>query len=310
VKAYRAALGPVAVVLLFVAAALWSPFEPHRPPSDAIAMEPVSWSDEDWETLESTLRWAIGAGVDTLPLGERMAEIGLSFVGTAYVPGTLEVAGPERLVINFQGLDCVTFVENVFALSRIVRSDAPQRLDDRAYVQGAYERELTTLRYRDGVIAGYPSRLHYFTDWITANERGFRLKDVTETLGGVVDPEPIDFMTTHRDAYPQLVDPANVERIQIVERALSEWPRNVIPQSEIAAVSDRIKNGDIIAATSTVEGLDVAHTGLALWVGGTLRLMHAPLVGSAVEVSETTLAERVEGISGQDGIIVARPLGR
>ena len=40
-----------------------------------------------------------------------------------------------------------------------------------------------------------------------------------------------------------------------------------IPQDRIAGVADRIHDGDIIAATSTVPGLDVAHTGLALWVG-------------------------------------------
>ena len=61
------------------------------------------------------------------------------------------------------------------------------------------------------------------------------------------------------------------------------------------------------AATSTVAGLDVAHTGLALWVDGTLRLLHAPLVGEAVQISETSLAERILRIDGQDGIIVARP---
>jgi len=62
--------------------------------------------------------------------------------------------------------------------------------------------------------------------------------------------------------------------------------------------------------TSTVEGLDVAHTGIALWVDGTLRLLHAPLVGEAVQISEVSLAERIESIDGQDGIIVARPIER
>ena len=47
---------------------------------------------------------------------ERIAELALTFVGTRYVPGTLEAEGPERLVINFRELDCVTFVENVLAI--------------------------------------------------------------------------------------------------------------------------------------------------------------------------------------------------
>jgi hypothetical protein len=38
--------------------------------------------------------------------------------------------------------------------------------------------------------------------------------------------------------------------------------------------------------------------------------MHAPLVGDSVQISEIPLAERIQGISGQDGIMVARPLER
>ena len=55
-------------------------------------------------------------------------------------------------------------------------------------------------------------------------------------------------------------------------------------------------------------GLDIAHTGLALWVDGKLHLMHAPLVGTVVEISKLPLADRIQGIEGQDGIMVARPL--
>jgi hypothetical protein len=35
--------------------------------------------------------------------------------------------------------------------------------------------------------------------------------------------------------------------------------------------------------------------------------MHAPLVGSVVEISEVPLADRILDIRGQDGILVARP---
>ena len=51
----------------------------------------------------------------------------------------------------------------------------------------------------------------------------------------------------------------------------------------------------------------MAHTGLALWQDGRLHLLHAPLVGRSVEISAVPLAERIQGIGGQDGIMVARP---
>ena len=80
-----------------------------------------------------------------------------------------------------------------------------------------------------------------------------------------------------------------------------------MPEERLAAVAPSIRDGDIIAATSTVAGLDVAHTGLALWVDGTLRLLHAPLVGDSVQISEESLPQRIRRIRGQDGILVARP---
>jgi len=191
-----------------------------------------------------------------------------------------------------------------------LKSDVVAQFEDRAAVEGEYERGLQTLRYRNDRIDGYPSRLHYFTDWIGDNQRKRLLRDITGELGGIEDLSRIDFMSTHPDAYRQLAEPTNVEAIRQIEARLSAVGRRFIPQADIAAVTDRISNGDIIAVTSTVAGLDIAHTGLALWVDGTLRLLHAPLVGDAVQISDVTLAERIARIDGQDGIIVARPLER
>ncbi|MGE0160869.1 MAG: N-acetylmuramoyl-L-alanine amidase-like domain-containing protein [Gemmatimonadales bacterium] len=306
---YRALLGPVAVLLLVGAAILWSPFEPHRPPvvEEVGAPSAATWLDEDWRIFEEKVRWAAAQGLDTVPIGRAVAEIGRTFVGTAYVPQTLEVEGPERLVIDFRGLDCVTFVENAFTLARFVQRGGAELLRDRPAAETAYARLLTELRYRGGVLDGYPSRLHYFSDWIADNARRGLVTDLRTALGGERDTEPVDFMSTHPDAYRQLADPANLERVRESERVLTAAGRTYVPEDRIADVAPRIQDGDIIAATSTVAGLDVAHTGLALWQDGELHLLHAPLVGDSVEISTVPLAERILSIGGQDGILVARP---
>jgi len=308
---YRGLLGPVAIFLLVAAAVLWSPFEPHRPPvvNDLPVAEPAGpWLDEDWHIFEQKVRWAAAEGLDTLPIGRSIAEIGRSFVGTAYVPRTLEVEGPEGLVINFRGLDCVTFVENAFALARFLKAGGAELLADRPTAQASYARLLAELRYRGGVVDGYPSRLHYFSEWVADNARRGLVRDLGEELGGERDVEPVDFMSTHPDAYRQLADPSNLDRIRETERALTAAGRTYVPEGRIAEVAAAIHDGDVIAATSTVPGLDVAHTGLALWVNGELHLLHAPLVGDSVEISTQPLAERILSIQGQDGILVARPV--
>ncbi|MFW5904937.1 MAG: N-acetylmuramoyl-L-alanine amidase-like domain-containing protein, partial [bacterium] len=165
------------------------------------------------------------------------------------------------------------------------------------------------LRYRSGDLEGYPSRLHYFSDWIRDAEEKGLVDDVTPGLGGIPDSTALDFMSTHPDAYRRLGDPAVLEEIRRTEARLSEHPRIFVPEDRIAEVAPGIRDGDIIAATSTVEGLDIAHTGIALWRDGSLHLLHAPLVGDSVQLSPQTLARRIAEIESQDGIMVARPTG-
>ena len=45
--------------------------------------------------------------------------------------------------------------------------------------------------------------------------------------------------------------------------------------------------------------VDIAHTGIAVWRDGELRLLHAPLVGKDVQLSESSLADRIVRIQGQ-----------
>lgn len=267
------------------------------PPAEVPPPGPLA---RDRAIFEETMAFARAERLDTLPMGETIARIGRRFVGTPYEPGTLEVPGPERLVVNLRTLDCVTFVESVLAMSRVVHQGS--------YDFDAFQAELQRIRYRGGVLDGYASRLHYFSEWISDNERMGIVRGVTRELGGERVEEPVRFMSSNARLYPKLADPEQLEAIRRMEERLSAAPRYFVPQERIAEVAPRIRNGDVIAATSTVEGLDVAHTGFALWVDGRLHLMHAPLVGKSVEISEHPLAERIRGIRGQDGILVARPV--
>ena len=263
---------------------------------------------EDWDIVRSTLAWAWDEELHLLPLGETMARIGVTFVGTTYVPRTLEVEGPERLVVNLRELDCVTFVENVLALGRFVHLHDQTVFDDEEQLRAEYRRLLTEIRYRGGHLEGYPSRLHYFSEWIADNEARGLVHDISRELGGMADDTPIDFMSTHPDAYRQLSEPGVVDEIERAEARLSARPRYFIGEAHIEDAAGGIADGDIIAATSTVGGLDIAHTGLALVRDGSVFLLHAPLVGSAVQISEVPLSARVQRIEGQDGIMVARPM--
>ncbi|MBT8396340.1 MAG: DUF1460 domain-containing protein [Gemmatimonadetes bacterium] len=271
-------------------------------------LRPQDGTDRDWEVFRASVSRAWEAGLDTLPMGEAVVRIGQSFVGWPYGPGTLEVAGEEGVVVNFEEFDCVTLVENALALARFIKTQEPTVLTSELRAREAYKGAIREIRYRRGRVDGYPSRLHYFSDWILDNEGKGLVKEMTREFGGEEDSEAIDFMSAHPEAYRQLANPANYSAIMDTESRLSGMTRFKIPEAEIPLWVAEIQNGDIIAATSTVEGLDVAHTGLAYWQGLDLHLLHAPLVGESVEVSRLHLAERILRLSGQDGIRVVRPL--
>ncbi len=270
-------------------------------------LRPHQGTEADWAILREKASLAWEMGWDSLPMGVSMARIGETLVGTAYVPHTLELPGEEQVVVNLQEMDCVTFVENVLALARLIRLAEPAVLESDLQLQELWVGLLREIRYQGGRVTGYPSRLHYFSDWIQDNEAKGLVREVTRELEGELDLEAIDFMTRNPQSYRQLANPAFLEAVWRREVFLNSQDRWRIPEEDIASRTPWIRDGDIIAVTSTVDGLDVAHTGLALWKEGALHLLHAPLVGEAVEVSREPLADRILRLEGQDGIRVVRP---
>lgn len=227
-----------------------------------------------------------------------------SLLGLPYVSGTLEVNDEERLVVNLRQLDCTTFVENVLALSQCVK--------DRKNIFEAFKQKLEMIRYRNGELQGYESRLHYFSDWIEDNKRkGF----VFELQG----PNPpftqvqmlnLNFMSTHPRLYKALRNnPHIVQRIEEQENLLSGSKYNYIPKSMIkntVLLRNTIKDGDIIAIVCNKPGLDIAHVGLAIWKPDGLHMLHASSTHKKVIEDKRTLYDYLSKNKSFLGIRVIR----
>jgi hypothetical protein len=235
-----------------------------------------------------------------LPMGDLVTEMGRSFLGRPYEANTLEEQGDEHLVVNLREFDCVTLCETSLALARAVKLHADS-------IRG-YCAQLQLIRYRSGIINGYASRLHYFSEWIADNERKKVLRDITVELGGRRDRQPLNFMSWHREAYPRLATDGDFAAVVATEKRLSTARRFFLPKEKLEGVLGRIENGDIIAITTSIGGLDVSHTGIAVRNGGTTRLLHAPNVGQQVQISRGSLSEYLRAHENQTGVIVARPL--
>ena len=226
------------------------------------------------------------------------------FLGVPYVAHTLEVNDDERLVVNTRQLDCTTLVETVAALKLCTQAGKHGFAD--------YLNALRQLRYRQGRMAGYPSRLHYFTDWI-------RDKVAMQLVTDIQQPNPpfsavqtvnVDYMSTHTSAYKALkASAALVPEIRAAEQSLTGMKVRYIPKRSLrnsALLRKVIKDGDILAITCNKKGLDIAHLGFAVWRSNGLHLLNASMIHKKVIEEPMTLYQYMQKHKTHTGIRVVR----
>jgi hypothetical protein len=267
--------------------------------SNFITAQNIICSDSDQQAIAAKINEI--RSLEQGDFGETLVLVGKTFLGMPYVAQTLEVGNVESLVINLQGLDCTTFVENVLAFT-LIKTKGNATFD-------SFVNTLEEIRYRNGKLNGYASRLHYFSDWITENEKQGLVKDITVAIGGVKISKEINFMSTHRYSYPFLEDEENYLKIKRTEDALNQKSFYILHQDQIENNEHLINPGDIIALTTSISGLDITHTGIATReADGRIHLLHASSSGQ-VEISELPLTDYLKNIKNNTGIMVARPVG-
>jgi len=172
----------------------------------------------------------------------------------------------------------------------------------------SYAAELEKIRYRDGIRNQYPSRLHYFSDWVQNNE----IKGIISgapNQDGVKSDKVINYMSTNPSNYPVLREhPEIIPIIAQQEKVLSEKGFMYFPKSNIANLYRNLKHGDIVAFTSSIDGIDVNHVGIVVKKSNEFYLLHASKSGKKVLVAESPIADFIKPASKNNGIIIARPV--
>lgn len=265
-------------------------------PSRQTQIATVRFPQADQNQLTQLLQQAPQLQQQSWPqLLQTLAE---KFEGVAYKGGLLDQTPQEDLVLSLSQFDCVLFVETVLAIARTltVENPSPQMFSDAVQTQ----------RYRQGQRQGYCSRLHYFSEWIADNQRRGLVENITPALGGIPLPKQLNFMSQHRQSYPQLKSPANWQCIQAMETRLQSLSLHYIPQAKIRGIEASLQPGDIIAVATAIPGLDVTHTGLVYQMPNqTQGLIHAS-PGGSVRIAPD-LATYVANVDQSIGIMVARP---
>ncbi len=226
------------------------------------------------------------------------------FIGRPYVAHTLEVNDDERLVVNTRQLDCTTLIETVTALTLCTMQEKRTFAD--------YMNMLTMLRYRQGHLDGYASRLHYFSDWIDDKQQ-------MEFVSEVQQPNPpfsaiqrlkINYMSQHPKAYKALKNqPELVSLISQQEKELTGKTYRYIPKTAVGntkEMREAVHDGDIIAITCSKPGLDIAHLGFAVWQKDGLHLLNASQLHKKVVLEPMTLGKYLSKHPSHTGIRVIR----
>lgn len=267
--------------------------------STALQAQEIIYEKEDSLFITGLLNRHAGKEYNTT--GKLLLAIATEFTGREYVAGTLDAHDGEPLYISTSRLDCTTFVELVLAISVTIKEG------DNTFAGVCSN--LEKVRYCNGVRNGYASRLHYISQWIADSAKSSFIEEVTcgdESRTLLLD---LHYMSRHPANYRQLKEnPALVAEIEKREMPFRGKKVCYIPKESIDKNigSPRIENGDIIALTTDIKGLDVVHIGFAYRKNGSVHLLHASSGAGKVIKDEKTLFNYQKGKKSQTGIRIFR----
>lgn len=221
-------------------------------------------------------------------------------LGTPYVAHTLE-ADEEVLTINIHELDCLTFIETLYALTRATLNGRYSWRDFAANIEN--------VRYRGGEMGDYSSRIHYISEWIIDNNVRGNLVEVTPDLPHVdYMIKNIDYMTHHTGSYRQLKnDSVMVEKIRRFELRNHRFPYLKRSWLNDKAVKAALRSGDFVSLVTKTEGLDVSHNGIIIVDDkGDPYLLDASMSGGKVMLEGKPLFKYLEKSKTNIGVRVFR----
>ena len=221
-------------------------------------------------------------------------------LGTPYVAHTLE-GDQEMLTINIHELDCLTFIETLYSLTRATLN--------RRYSWRDFAANIENIRYRGGEMGDYSSRIHYISEWIIDNHIRGNLVEITPDLPHVdYMIKNIDYMTHHTDSYRQLKDDSvMVEKIRRYELRRHRFPYVKRSWLNDKAVKAALRSGDFVSLVTKTEGLDVSHNGIIIVDDkGDPYLLDASMSGGKVMLEGKPLFKYLERSKTNIGIRVFR----
>lgn len=200
------------------------------------------------------------------------------FLGTPYVANMLigSQETPEKLVIDFRGLDCFTYIDYVDALRQ-------------ANTQADFVQRLIHIRYANGDI-NFLQRKHFFTDW--SHQVKTNVTDITATLS----PRTV---TLVKNLNQKADGGSYLPGLKNVQRSITYLPSDFIDDQVLA----QLHTGDYIGIYTHLAGLDVTHTGIYIMTENGPVLRNASSRKENMQVVDSPFMDYVQATPG---IVVLR----
>ncbi len=201
---------------------------------------------------------------------DKLIRISEFFMDIPYSKGSIsEVAEKEqKLTIDFEGVDCMTFLEYLEAL----------RL---SYDYESFVNNLKWIRYVNGIV-NFQNRRHFFSDWDTIST----LENVTTEIGEHFHKTTLKELNKISERKKLIKGlPIKIKRI------------NYIPTNDINKILDKFTSVYYCGFFTSKKGLDVIHVGLLMRDNQNFTLRHASSIkGKVVDESFINYALNKEGI--------------
>jgi len=229
--------------------------------------------------------------IQGLTVNAAIARLAESFLGSPYLAGSLDGAGPEQLRLDLTRFDCMLFIEQLLALSL---SDSFDQ----------FVEHTRDLRYRDGRVS-YCTRQHYFHDWVRSAQSQNLLETTSGWPGEITRSLPLNFMSEQRQLYRPMQSEELFDCIRRREES-RQVVQHYVPLHAIESVLPRIQSGDLFAIATRIEGLDVSHTGVLVREGSSVDAIHAA-PGRGVMRSRS-FGRYLRSIPDAIGAVIVRPV--
>ncbi|WP_455476712.1 DUF1460 domain-containing protein [Bartonella sp. B41] len=213
-------------------------------------------------------------------IGKIIDMLSSAFLGTPYQENMLHGSEniPEKLIIDFRGLDCFTYLDYVEALRKSTS-------------QTEFIENVIRTRYVDGNIS-FLNRKHFFTDWA---HRQYRIADDVTTK---ISPNTVSI-----EKYLNKKDDSGnfLPGLPVVKRNITYIPSRFIDENVIS----RLQSGDFIGIYTNLSGLDVTHVGFFIMTDNGPMLRNA---SSRKENKKVVDSPFMEYVTKTPGIIILRAL--